>query len=426
MTTGFSDRNIIAAFLRGRISRRDAVRLLAGAGAALAGTRAMGPLAAWAQDAQGNVGGIPLARPDKPVTLPIVQDPIKSGLEPEKGGEFHIFNYDEYVDPKLMEAFGKKYGVKVVLDAFSTIDEAITKLATGVVQPDVTELTNNRLAQAVAGKLLQPLNHDYVPNLKANVWPSMQSPYYDQGSQYTVPYTVYTTGIGWRSDLVSEDIYAMANPWEIFWKAEKYKGYVGVLDDSREALVLPMLYRGQYDLNTEDPAQIDQALQDLMALIPICNPKIVTTGYQTLPEGNSKLHHIWAGQMLAACMYNAPQGFDTSKLQYWAPPKGKGPIQNDVWAVCAKAKKPVLAHLWLDFILDNDNAYNNFVEYNGYQPPITSITAQRLIDAKLIPANLHSALAGPDDFGPESLQEGQLSSKGQKLWQEAYARFSAG
>ena len=417
-----SNHRIIADLLAGRITRREALRALCAAGAAASLARG-----AFADDALMGPGGIPLARPDKPVKLPLTQKAIESGLKPESdGGTFYIFNYDEYVDPKLMDAFGQKYGVKVVLNAFGTIDEAITKLASGTVDADVTELTNNRLAQAVAGKLLQPINHDYIPNLKANVWPSLQSPYYDQDSQYTVPYTVYSTGIGWRSDIVSEDIHKLDNPWSIFWNAQKYKGYTGILDDSREAMVLPMLYRGQYDLNTEDPDKIAKALDDLMAMIPICNPKITSTGYQTLPDGNSYLNHLWSGQMLAAAMYNAPQGFDTHKLQYWVAPKGKAPMQNDCWAVTAKAKKPVLAHLWLNFLLDNDNAYHNFVDYNGYQPPITSITAETLVKANLIPDNLHTAIIGPDDFGPEALQEGQLSSPGQKLWQEAYAKFSAG
>jgi spermidine/putrescine transport system substrate-binding protein len=420
METRISLDRVIAELARGRITRREAVKLLMASGAAAALFPALGR-------ADGTVGGIPLARPDQPVTLPTFQKPIESGLKPESdGGNFYVFNYDEYVDPKLMEEFGKKYNVKVVLNIFGDIDEAITKLASGTVEADVTELTNNRLAQAVAGKLLQPINHDYIPNLKANVWPSLQSPYYDQGSQYTVPYTVYSTGIGWRSDLVSEDIRSLDNPWCILWHAEQYKGHVGILSDSREAMVLPMLYRGKLDVNTEDPAAYAAALEDLMALISSCNVKITSTGYQTLPDGTSSLHHIWSGQMLAAAMYNAAEGFDTHKLQYWVAPKGKAPIQNDVWAVTTQAKKPVLAHLWLDFLLDNDNAYSNFVDYNGYQPPITSITAARLVEAKLIPDTLNAAILGPDDFGAGSLQEGQLTPTGQKLVQEAYAKFSSG
>jgi spermidine/putrescine transport system substrate-binding protein len=421
MENGISTHRVIAALARGRITRREAVKLLMASGAATALLPGLGR----ADDA--TVGGIPLARPDKPVTLPTFQQPIESGLKPESdGGNFYVFNYDEYVDPNLMDAFGKKYNVKVVLNIFGDIDEAITKLAGGLVEADVTELTNNRIAQAVAGKLLQPINHDYIPNLKANVWPSLHSPYYDQGSQYTVPYTVYNTGIGWRGDLVTEKIHDLENPWSIFWHAEAYKGNVGILADSREVMVLPMLYRGHTDVNTEDPAAYAAALEDLMALIPICNVKITSTGYQTLPQGNSKLHHIWSGQMLAAAMYNAPDGFDGRKLQYWVPPKGKVPVQNDVWAVTARAKKPVLAHLWLDFLLDNDNAYSNFVDYNGYQPPITAVTAERLVQEKKIPDTLHAAILGADDFGPGTLQEGQLTPTGQKLVQETYAKFSSG
>jgi len=291
---------------------------------------------------------------------------------------------------------------------------------------DVTEITPDRVAQAVAGKLLKPINHDYIPNLKQNVWPSLQSPYYDTESRYSVPYTLYTTGIAWRSDKVSEDIAKLDNPWSIFWHAEKYKGYVAVLDDSRESLVMAMLYRGRYDINTEDPKEIDAALADLLALIPICNPKVNITGYQTLPQGASWLNQNWSGQMLSSVFAYLPKDFDPSLLQYWAAPKGKGPIQNDMWVVCSTTKKPVLAHLWLNFLLDQQNAYDNFVNFTGYQPPQNAITADSLIAGKLIPPNLRTAVMSPDDFGPTSLQESALTSTGLKLWQTAYAKFNSG
>ncbi|HWA46428.1 MAG TPA: extracellular solute-binding protein, partial [Hypericibacter adhaerens] len=263
-------------------------------------------------------------------------------------------------------------------------------------------------------------------NLKKNCWPQFMSPFYDVDAQYTVPYTIYTTGIGWRSDKVSEDIPKLENPWSIFWNAEKYKGYVSVLDDSREAIALALLYRGEYDINTEDPKIIDKALQDLLALSGICNPKVNITGYQTIPEGSCWLGHNWSGNMLSGVLAFMPEGGDPTQIQYWCPPPGKGPIQNDMWAVCTDAKKPVLAHLWLNFLLDEDNAYHNFVDYNGYQPPLTSITPERLVDSKLIPPNLQSTIMTPAQLGPDSLQEAALTNDGLKLWQSAYARFTGG
>jgi spermidine/putrescine transport system substrate-binding protein len=409
----------------GRLSRRAALQALGMGGIAgsllpLLGKGALG------DDQLMGPGGIPLARPDRPVTLPLFEDPIKSGLKPETGGTFNIFNYADYLDKSLINDFGKKYDVNVQLTTFNSMDEAITRLGTHGVSMDVTEITPDRLAQAVAGKLLKPINHDYIPNLQQNVWPSLHSPYYDSGSLYTVPYTVYTTGIAWRSDKVSEDIHKLDNPWSIFWHAEKYKGYVAILDDSRESLAMSMLYRGNYDINTEDPKVIDAALADLLALIPICNPKVNITGYQTIPAGTSWLNQDWSGQMLSAVLTGLPQGTDPSVIQYWAAPKGKGPIQNDMWAICSTTTKPVLSHLWLNFLLDQTNAYNNFINFTGYQPPQVSITPESLIASKSIPENLRTAVMGADEFGPTSLQEAQLTNKGLKLWQNAYARFIRG
>jgi spermidine/putrescine transport system substrate-binding protein len=421
-------RRILNALRCGQLSRREAFKALTTAGLSLAAMRVLGG-SAWA-DAAGSAsgpGGIPLARPNRPVTLPVFQDPIKNGLKPETGGTFNIFNYADYVDQKLVDAFAKKYDVDVRVTTFDSMDQAITKLSAKMVRNmDVMTVISSRLGQTVAGKLVQPINKDYIPNLKQNVWPQFQSPFYDVGAQYGVPYTIYTTGIGWRSDKVAEDIHKMDNPWSIFWQAEKYKGYVAVLDDSREALAMAMLYRGQYDINTEDPAIIDKALQDLLELVHICNVKVNITSYQTLPEGSCWLAHSWSGNLLSGVFAYMPKGGDPTTLQYWCPPVGKGPIQNDMWVVCASSTKPVLAHLWLNFIIDEDNAYHNFVDFNGYQPPINAITPESLVSSKLIPDNLKTAIMTPAQLSADSLQEGALTDGGLKRWQSDYARFTSG
>jgi len=352
--------------------------------------------------------------------------PEQERTSPETGGDFIVYVYADYIDKGLVTAFCKAHGVNMQLTTYDSQDEAITKQATHAVRPDVVNITPDRLAQAVAGKLIKPINHDYIPNLKGNVWDSLQSPFYDVGSRFTVPYTIYKTGIGWRTDKVKEDIAKLDNPWSIFWNAKAYNGYVGVLDDARESLVMAMLYRQFYDINTEDPGEIDKALADLKALIPICNPKINITEYQTLATGQSWLHQSWSGDLLGAYVNYLPSGDDGSKLRFWAAEKGKGPIQNDCWAVSATTTKPVLAHLFLNYILDQDVAYNNFIKFTGYQPPQKSITPDALIAKKVVPETLRNAVMGPEDAGAGSMQECTLTSKGQKLWQSAYAKFNSG
>ena len=421
--------SVLTGYRRGFLSRREALRALGAMGLA-AGAAPLLDFAALADEA-GKVagpGGIPLARPDKPVTLPTNGSPIKSGMEPEKG-PFNIFNYQDYVDQKsVIDTFAKKYNVEVVLTTFDSMDQAITRLASGTIDIDSTNITPDRIAQGVAGKLLQPLNHDYIPNLQKNIFKSLQSPYYDQGSQYTVPYNLYATGIGWRTDKIKEDVASMANPWSIFWdeNSKKYSGYFGILDDDRESLAMAMLYRGQTDINTEDPDVIDKALADLKATVPICNPKINITEYQTLADGSMYLHQSWAGDLLGAALIYLPAGTDPGVLRFWRPEKGKSVVQNDCWALLAKSNKPVLGHLWLNHLLDSEVAYNNFTGFTGYQPAQTGITADKLVADKVIPETLKNTIMTEDELGADSLQFGALTPKGQALWQNAYARFNSG
>src|SRR5262245_54134957 len=220
----------------GSLSRRDFLARAAGAGFAVSG--AGGLLAACsssttvAQETSttGELlgpGGLPLARPDKRVTLPFYEDPIASGLQPETGGTFTVFNYPSYFYKKLLNEFGAKYGVEVQVTPFDNINSGLQRLASGAVTPDVMEITPDTLDIGVAGKLIKPLNLDYIPNLKKNVWSDLVDPWYDGESRYTVPYTCYATGIAWRTDKVTQDIPGMDQPLDIYWEAQAYKGKVG-------------------------------------------------------------------------------------------------------------------------------------------------------------------------------------------------------
>jgi len=372
------------------------------------------------------LNGVPLARPNTRVTLPLHEDPIASGLEPETGGTFIIFNYPDYLYMKVAKDFGRKYGVDVKVTPFDDINSGIARLASGAVEADVMEMTPDNLDRVVAGKLIKPINLDYIPNLQKNVWPSLADPFYDVGSRYGVPYTVYTTGIAWRNDRVKEDIAGMENPWDIFWQSQAYKGKVGLLAEVRETIAMALLRKGIKDVNTEDPKLIDQAVADLKELYDICNIKYDITQYQTIPEDRSWLHQAWSGDMLAGYFYYLPSPKDGEALRFWNPGRGNGPIQNDMWSIPSTSKKPVLAHLFMNHMLDNGAAYSNFVNFNGYQPPLNEINPDELVKQKLIPETLANTVLVAEDLGPDSLQEMTLTARGQQLWQDGYSSFISG
>ena len=406
---------------RSGMSRRDMLKILGMGGLGLAAA----PLLSRLAHAGEGPGGIALARPGNPVELPLHHDPIADGLEPETGGTFYVFNYPEYIDPELMDKFGEMYDVDVQLTSFDNMDQMISRLAGGSVDADVVELLPDRLAQAAAGRLLQPLNHSYVPNL-ANAWDSLQDPFYDVGSQYTVPYMVYSTGITWRSDLVEENIAELDNPWGIFWNAEEYYGKVGLLNSPREVLYLAMQYRGYFDVNTEDPEIIDQAVEDLKALIPICNPRVDIRQYETVPQGSRVVGQTWSGDAVLGSRWYMAEGVLPENLRYFAGPHGKAPVQNDCWAIPAQSNKPVLAHHWLNFLLDNDIAYQNFANYLGYLPPLKAIDYDRLREEEVIPESLEEAVVTSDAFDEGAQVMMTLTQDGLSLYQDAYSEFMAG
>jgi spermidine/putrescine transport system substrate-binding protein len=369
-------------------------------------------------------GGIPLARRDAPVYLRKYSDvaEIASGLKPE-AGPLKLYNWNDYIDPNLLKAFGKKYNTKVEVTTFTTMDEAMSKLAAGGLEFDVLIPTVSRLADLVSQDLLRPLNHDYIPNLRKNVWPQFTNPFYDFGAHYSVPYTIYSVGLSWRNDKITDDIAAMPNPWDALWNATAYKGRVAILDDARDALATAMVRRGLTDINTEDPKVIDQARSDLQELVSKVDVKITTSQYQDIPDGKLWLAQDWSGDIIAGAMYNRPTNVPAKVLSYWAPPQPQ--LSNDLMSVLASGKNPVLAHLFLDFLLDADNALQNMRDYNGYQPPQNSLDPETL-PAKLgLPKSIAPAIVTQQAY-ENGLAALSLTATGDAAWQAAWAQLKAG
>ena len=96
--------------------------------------------------------------------------PIASGLAPEKGATLQLYNWVAYINEAVVKSFCKKYDCKYSMTTFNTMEEALAKLNSGELKFDVFFPTVAVLGQLIAGKLIRPLNHSYIPNI-ANAWP---------------------------------------------------------------------------------------------------------------------------------------------------------------------------------------------------------------------------------------------------------------
>ena len=407
------------------VTRRGFLKQSAGAGLLLGGAGSLLAACGTATSTTGPLtsGGIPLPRPRNPVTWPVYKDnpAIKSGLAPEQNATLRIFNWVAYLNPQIMKDFGKKYNCQVQLTTFQNIDDALAKLRSGQhLGFDVFFPTVDVMAQLVYGKLIQPLNHSYIPNI-TQAWPDFTHPFYDGKWQYTVPYTIYTTGIAWRKDHVPENPYTMANAWAMPWQA-KYKGKVAILDDSRESISLGLMKNGVFNLNTTNPAQITASGQTLQELAHLTNVHIDNNDYTEVPSGQIWIHHAWSGDIATAPSY-MPKGVSPEVVGYWFPTDGKGPVGNDLITVLRGAPNPVLAHLFQNYLLDVQNALTN-ISYNGYMQPLTGITPQRLVQEQLLIPSLMSTVVLPSYFRRGVMQL-QLPVAAKALWEQAWLQVKS-
>lgn len=349
-------------------------------------------------------------------------EPIADGLEPE-AGPLRIVNYADYVNPDVIADFEAQYGVKVEITTFDTDTEATAKLASGAIKADVHHsMVTSSVGNLIAAGILQPLNRSYLTNL-GNVIASFDDPWYDPGARFTVPYTFYGTGIGYRTDRI-DPAEIDAQGWDSIWNATDFKGEVSVLDDVRETIAMALLRLGITDVNTADAALVEQALADLLELVDTVNVKVNIEGYKDIPEGTTTIAHTWSGDLLTGAASYLPEGTDPAVLGFWRPPAEEYIITNDSMGVLADAEHPVLAHLYLNYLLDNTVAEKNF-SWVGYLPCIAALDADYVIDAGYVPETLRAALPTADDVA-KGLKLAPLDAEAAALWDDAWSKFTTG
>src|ERR1044071_3952606 len=111
----------------------------------------------------------------------------------------NVYNWSDYIDPQVLEAFTKETGIKVRYDTFDSNETLETKLLAGKSGYDVVVPTAYFLERQIKAGVFQKLDKSKLKNL-GNVWPEIAQrlAVYDPGNQYAVNYMWGTTGIGYN------------------------------------------------------------------------------------------------------------------------------------------------------------------------------------------------------------------------------------
>jgi spermidine/putrescine transport system substrate-binding protein len=431
-----------------KLSRREFLRRASAAGIAMPTAAAL--LAACGSGAQTGVGGspsassgasnkygtggiagapYPLARPDAPVTWTIQPDnqPIASGMSPESGATVQVLRWPYYLDDGVLKAFEKKYKCNVQITEATDMDKLLQKVASGQAPFDLLVGMNVwAVGRSIAAGQLRPFNLDYIPNLAANAWDSLQSPFYDVGSQFTVPYSVWYTGIFWRNDKLDIDPASMTNPYDVFWDNAP-KGKTALLANAPDVLAMPMFRDGLTDVNVTDAAVITKAKDDVAQIATaVGGLRYDHVDYNDVPAGKTWLHQSWSGNVSDAVVF-LPDLSQADNLSFYWPGSGGHPanVDNDTIVQLRSGKAPVLAHLLANWILDTDNALANFKGTTGYQQPLKDFSPDAMVGSGIVPEHLASVIVAESDFTKGS-RELELAPDADALWQQAFSELTAG
>ncbi len=337
----------------------------------------------------GSACGVPTARPTA-TSAPLAR-------------EIRLYNWADYMPQSVLEAFTAETGIRVNYVAYESQEEAIANIRAGEVY-DLVVLEKDLLPIAIEGGLLAPLDYRNIPNFR-NVAPNFRDLAYDPDNRHSIPFHWGTTGLLVRSDEVTVPIRRWADLWDPRWD-----GRVVVWPIPRDLFAIALKSLG-YSANSEDPAQVEAALAQLLKLkaSAIFLDNTAPSITPMLESGQALIGVGWAYDALTARNGGLP-------IEYVLPQEGTI-LWGDHLVIPANSPRRHEAELFLNFILRPEISAQIINE--SYYPMANDaarpfILPELLNDPIIFPPN--DSLADVEIILP-------LSPQGQALYDALWERF---
>jgi putrescine transport system substrate-binding protein len=297
----------------------------------------------------------------------------------------NVYNWSDYIDPKVLEDFTNETGIKVQYDTFDANETLETKLLAGKSGYDIVVPTAYFLERQIKAGVFQKLDKSQLKNL-GNVWPDIAKrlAVYDPGNQYAVNYMWGTTGIGYNVKAMRERLGpdGKIDSWDIVFKPEtlaKFKDCgIHMLDSADDIMPAALHYLG-LNPNSTDPKDLDKAAELLMKIRSLVRKFHSSEYLNALAAGEICLVVGWSGDIKQS-QRRAAEAKNGVEIGYSIPKEGAQMFFDNL-AIPKDAAHVAEAHAIIDYLLRPEAAAknSNLVAYaNG------NLSSQKFIDKTVL------------------------------------------
>ena len=266
--------------------------------------------------------------------------------------DVNIFVWTEYIPQEAIDCFEEVYGVNVNRDEYSSNEELYAKISAGSTSYDLIQPTDYIVPLLIRQGLLQEWDTSKIAVLDG-MDPSYMDQPFDPGNKYTIPYQAGTYGIVVNTDVVQDEL----TSWDDLWN-QAYANRLIFPDDMRAAIGVTLLTLG-YDINTTDPAQLEEAKVKLAEVVKGIKIFDSDSPKTALIAGDVDLGMTWTGEAFLAQQENPA-------IQYIYPTEGTI-LWQDNYALLKDAPHADAAYAWLNYTMQpevfwmmlRDFPYNN-------------------------------------------------------------------
>lgn len=319
--------------------------------------------------------------------------------------KLNFYNWDTYIGETTLDDFKDAAGIEVKMDLFADNDELFAKFKEGNPGYDLIVPTNDFVERMIVAKMLAPLDHSLISNIK-NIHPSFMDTAFDPGRKYSLTYMWGTQGIGYRKSRMSSP----PDSWKVLLDSPEYSGRIAVLSEAGDVIGAALKYLG-YSMNSKDPAEIRAAEALLIKQKPHIKVFADDNGQDLLLSGEVDVTMEWNGDILQVME-------EDDDISYVVPKEGSK-VWEDCLCIPKGAPHPQNAHKFINYILDAE-AGAKIADFIQYATPNQAARALLSDDY-----NKNPAIFPSDETLGRCEASIYLGEKAQRLYDEAWTRVQA-